>query len=207
MGEYIEYKGQSIKLGTCEDLYYTRLDQLKELSGVLKTLGGNLSIDEYLNPKNGFRYRFPFPDEDNIGIGDFKEFERGLTIQLCAEDYDLADFEHYDKWVSCSDNGSHNVNVKIPCPQSKEFDKVKHSPIDWRIIQIQQVRQIDGELWTIIGCPYCKAKARIGFDDACKLAHSIEVKYINVHDATESNKAYYQTIIDRMLSGYKVGVK
>ena len=30
MGEYINYKGQEVKLGTCEDLYYTNLAAFKQ---------------------------------------------------------------------------------------------------------------------------------------------------------------------------------
>lgn len=41
MGEYIEHAGQVIKLGTCEDLYYTTFDGLKAMirDGAKKTPG------------------------------------------------------------------------------------------------------------------------------------------------------------------------
>ncbi len=206
MGEYVKYQGQEIKLGTCEDLYYARLGQLEAAVavGVLEGLDGNLNPTEYLDPKNGWRYRFPFPEEDDIDMGDFKDYNKGLVIQLQPEDYGIIEgMEHNDTWHSCHVNHAYNVNVAHPCPQSPDFSKVaKHSPIDWRIVEITQQKQINGEVWTIIDCPYCIGKARIDKEDALKLVHSIEVGYINCRDATDSNKEYYQKVIDRIMAGY-----
>lgn len=218
MGEYIKYNGQEVKLGTCESLYYTRLDQLERAVAVdiLEKIGGNLEPAEYLDPKNGFRYRFPFPDEDNIDIGEFKDYEKGLIIQLQPEDRDLADFDHEAIFHSCHPKGGgYNVNVSTPCPQSKDFDwtftqqpdnaikKLQHSPIDWRIVEITQQKQVDGEVWTVIDCPYCTAKIRIHRDSALKLVHSIEAGYINQRDQTDTSRAYYLKVCKRILDGYK----
>jgi hypothetical protein len=203
MGEYIKYKGHEIKLGTCESMYYARLDQLKEARFEMEKMGGNLDIAEYLDPKNGFRYRFPFPDEDNIQIGDFEEYDKGLVIQLHPDDYSIAEFDHYDKWSECHpQGGGYNVNVCHPCPQSPKIDDFKHSPITWRIVAIKQQKQVDGEIWVVIGCPYCGALVRLPYEDAIKLVHSIEAGYVNQHDQTDSNKAYYQEVVRRILAGY-----
>ena len=206
MGEYINYQGREIKLGTCEDLYYTRLDQLKEARFSMSKMEGNLDVLEYLNPKNGFRYRFPFPDEDEIPIGAFTDFEKGLVIQLQPEDFSLAEFDHHDKWHSNSPKGGgYNVNVSMPCPQSKEFSECKHSPIDWRIVEIRQQKQIDGEIWTVIACPYCGALSRLPYEDAQKLIHSIEAGYVNIK-TNETSKVYYQEVCNRIRNGYKAPV-
>ncbi len=218
MGEYIKYQGKEIKLGTCEDLYYARLGQLEEAVAVdaLEGLGGNLNPAEYLDPKNGWRYRFPFPEEDDIDMGDFKDYNKGLVIQLQPEDYGIIEgMEHNDTWHSCHPKGGgYNVNIATPCPQSKDFDwtftqqpdnaikKLNHSPMTWRIVEITQQKQVDGEVWTVIDCPYCIGKARIDREDALKLVHSIEVGYINCRDATDSNKEHYQKVIDRVMAGY-----
>lgn len=206
MGEYINYRGQEIKLGVCEDLYYTRLDQLKEARYQMEKMGGNLEASEYLDPKLGWRYRFPFPEEDNIQIGDFEDYDKGLVIQLQPDDYGIIEgMEHNETWHSCQPKGGgYNVNVATPCPQSPEFGKeTKHSLIDWRIVEITQQKQVDGEVWTVIDCPYCIGKARLPKEDASKLVHSIEGGYINCRDATDSNKEYYQKVIDRIMVGYE----
>jgi hypothetical protein len=202
MGEYINYNGKEIKLGTCESLYYTRLSQLKDLRLLMNKLPGNLDVSEYLDAKNAFRYRFPFPEEDHVQIGDFEPYNKGLVIQLHDLDTDICDFEHYDLWHSASANGSYNVNVCVPCPQSDKINTVKHSPLSPKIISIKQQKQIDGEVWTVIACPYCDAMIRLNYESACKLTHSIKAGYIDCHNATESNKEYYQKVIDRILQGY-----
>jgi hypothetical protein len=58
MGEYATYNGENIKLGTCESMYYLRADQRHLISGY-RFDGGD-------------RFRFPFPDEDDIEPGQCK---------------------------------------------------------------------------------------------------------------------------------------
>ncbi len=162
MGEYIKYKDEDVKLGTCESLYYVRLDQLKEARLLMEKKPGNLDVSGYLDPKNSFRYRFPFPEEDNVEIGDFGPYDKGLVIALHPDDWSLADFDHTHMWHSCQPaTGGYNVNVSFPCPQDAKINKCQHSPITWHIIAIKQQKQIDGEVWTVIGCPYCGSMARI----------------------------------------------
>jgi len=203
MGEYVTSYGQQVKLGTCEDLYYTRLDQLRDYSP-------KVDVEEYLNPDNGFRYRFPFPEEDNLTIGNYDNFDKGLIISLHIDDYSLADFEHRDIWTACNIEGSYNVNIALPCPQSKELDwtftqmpdntikKIKHSNNNFRLVSIKQQKQVNDEVWTVIACPYCGARVRIDYDDALKLVHSIKAGYV------PSNDFYYTKVIDRIMKGYKV---
>ena len=58
MGEYIRKGNNEIKLGTCESLYYMTIPQfLKDWNQFDSTKY------DFINPKYGFRFRFPFPDE------------------------------------------------------------------------------------------------------------------------------------------------
>lgn len=67
MGEFATYQGQRIKVGTCEDMYYLRADQLPLISGY----EFSFAVD---------RFRFPFPDEDGIEPGQFGDHNRGVEI-------------------------------------------------------------------------------------------------------------------------------
>lgn len=86
MGEYIKYKGNEIKIGTCESLYYTSYQKyeraLKE--GHLSELPGNDPPEEYAKADSGYRFRFPFPDEDNLPFGDIGNFHyhRGVPVRI-----------------------------------------------------------------------------------------------------------------------------
>ena len=82
MGEYIKKNGQHIKVGTCESLYYyTFQDYKKDLDkGFLSHAENNDYPANYSKLDSGYRFRFPFPDED--GLTDYEDFCRGLPVNL-----------------------------------------------------------------------------------------------------------------------------
>lgn len=85
MGEYIRYRGEEIKIGTCEDLYYATYPKyIAALEAhTLHRLEGNSSPEAYAKPDAGFRFRFPFPDEDHLSLGSLEyDYSRGVPITL-----------------------------------------------------------------------------------------------------------------------------
>lgn len=72
MGEYAEFSGERIKIGTCESMYYLRWDDRYRVS----PLSGNV------NPAmdTGLFFRLPFPDEDEQLPGEYQEFNRGYRL-------------------------------------------------------------------------------------------------------------------------------
>jgi hypothetical protein len=82
MGEYAQYGGDTIKIGTCEDMYYLRADQRH----LVQKLPGSVSPWE-----KGLRLRFPWPDEDGQAPGTFEPF-RGLVL---ADEAAPEGIEHY----------------------------------------------------------------------------------------------------------------
>jgi hypothetical protein len=72
MGEYAMYHGEKVKIGTCESMYYLRIEQ----ASAVDPLPGNV------NPATdtGLFFRLPFPDEDNIEPGSFKDHDRGHRL-------------------------------------------------------------------------------------------------------------------------------
>ena len=69
MGEYL--KGGR-KVGTCENLYYCTADQARGTCH--RQLGFGWENQA------GWRFRFPFPDEDGTPIGNHDPFERSLAV-------------------------------------------------------------------------------------------------------------------------------
>jgi hypothetical protein len=74
MGEFAKRisDGQEIKIGTCENMYYIRYE---DRSKVLQ-LPNSLDCSEQLN----LYWRLPFPDEDNIDIGNYGNYTRAYTL-------------------------------------------------------------------------------------------------------------------------------
>lgn len=103
MGEYANYNGEQIKIGTCENMYYLRADQARKV-GPLK---GNV---DPIRDRESIRFRFPWPDEDKVEPGAFDPYNRGLALSLPAP----TDVEHY----SVQFTASAGYNCSIPCPES-----------------------------------------------------------------------------------------
>lgn len=88
MGEYIKYRGREVKIGTCEDLYYTSYEKYITAlnSGFLTGLEGNGHPRDYIKIEYDFRFRFPFPDEDKLKFGEIIEpFNRGIPVTVSSE--------------------------------------------------------------------------------------------------------------------------
>ena len=109
MGEYALRKSdrQSIKIGTCEDMYYLRYEDQDK---VVPESGSDF----------GYRWRIPFPDEDHILPGDydggFRQVDLVATVfcddngELEPDEYtppeDYQGFKLYRLDCLRSDNGS-----------------------------------------------------------------------------------------------------
>lgn len=167
MGEYARYNGESIKIGTCEDMYYLRADQALSVSaedGSVDPLG------EYAGP---IRFRFPFPDEDDVEPGAFDRYDRGIGIEHVSAPEDLAG-EHYTVQFVAQ---SHGYNVCLPCPEDGEAGHgltVHRNGFAGATFLVQQ-RLVDGRLLPILRCA-CGMSWRV--EDPADLLESLEATAI-----------------------------
>ena len=79
MGEYGEYNGEKIKMGTLENMYYLRVED----RGRVRPLPGSLDPAT----ENGLRFRLPFPDEDDAGPGCYGSAFRGYRLYKTETDH------------------------------------------------------------------------------------------------------------------------
>lgn len=179
MGEYVSFKGVYTKIGTCEDLYYARFDDLLEAvrAGEVGKELGNLEPVEYLG--GAFRFRFPFPDEDGLGLGSPKyAYDRGVMVLW--PDGVLADVDHGKAQVRLQPQDvpqqGYGVGAELPCPMDPKTDPELWSGLraGERWLQVVQVRPFEGALWTVVRCPYCRDKWRVPPDQGAALADAIE---------------------------------
>ncbi|MCL4539099.1 MAG: hypothetical protein M1378_05790, partial [Bacteroidetes bacterium] len=74
MGEFAIRKsgGERVKIGTCESMYYARYEDRVKLS----------SVSDSIDPRttDSLFWRLPFPDEDNVPIGEYANPTRGLRL-------------------------------------------------------------------------------------------------------------------------------
>jgi len=186
MGEYIVWKGQWVKLGTCQDLFFVSFDAVRRMvaGGATQALA-NDEPAEYLNEAGKWRYRFPWPDEPD-GIGD--DYDRALPLPLPAglAAALTAGWEHWKVRYAPANVPPSGVEDGADCPQAS-------APA---IVEVYLQKQIEGRLWVIIRCPYCRALARLPEDEA---------RQLTAHARRElADDAFVMAVCDRIEAGYQV---
>lgn len=160
MGEYMTLaSGEYVKLGTCEDLFYISLDRLRrEVQAGARECIGSLPPADYLDPAGGWRYRFPWPDED--GMGD--DHNRAMIVTTPAAWFPEREHDTITRTVKPISQrpygGGYLVNIETPCPLSGEPMQCSTVP---QIVEIYEQKQVEGLVWLIARCPYCGALWRV----------------------------------------------
>lgn len=183
MGEFAEYGGQRIKIGTCEDMYYLRADQILKIS----------PLDGNVNPRQDYcRFRFPWPDEDHIAPGGFDRHNRGVAlwgVEVPAEvNHDSVQFT------------APGYNVCLPCPEGPSDHGLKIARNGHPgPVQICQQRRIGDHLVLIARCGGCGAKYNLPTWDDAKPYVDACIK--------ESERAEWKSDIDRAIWWTKIATR
>jgi hypothetical protein len=202
MGEFAQRNsdGSIIKIGTCEDMYYLRADQADQITAKRG------SIDpQSKDQAKSIRFRFPFPEEDNIRPGDFDNYDKGLTaygIEVPEE------VEH--RKIQFTAPG---ILVSLPCPESQE---AKESGLPFHYngykgkVQIVQQRLVGGALVTICKCGSCGAAYRLPtIEDAQPIVDAFTKQAAMERRDFESGRSrdetrgdYFDQVASRIMAGY-----
>jgi hypothetical protein len=85
MAEYVKYNGTEIAIGTGESLRYLSYTKFAAAlnADLLRQVEGNQGPKNDAMANSGYRFRFPFPDEDHLRFGDIsgKEYVRGVPLE------------------------------------------------------------------------------------------------------------------------------
>jgi len=93
-------------------------------------------------------------------------------------------------------------NLFFPCPAVNGFDEyetshAKHTP---HIVDVVQQKQVDGDLWTILRCPWCGCLCRVPPAAGFVLADEV---------ATEQcyyTKMFWAGMAHRIRDGYEISL-
>lgn len=190
MGEYATFRGNRIKIGTCEDMYYLRADQAEQ---VQRESG---SVDPILD-RAGIRYRFPWPDEDNSNPGEFADFDRAVAIHGVAAP---AEVDHYSVHFTTGKG----LQVSLPCPFSiggKTVPYIIHKngwPGDIGIIR---QRVWDGRLALVCKCMACGSLYRLPTEDDAKPVLDALEEMAKANPGSQA--AFYRVVAERVSLGYR----
>jgi hypothetical protein len=188
MGEFATFNGQHIKIGTCENMYYLRADQL------------DLVRSAALHDLTNLRFRFPFPDEDHREPGDFDDYDRGLTVW----GYEIPDGvdHHLVQFKAAA-----GILVSLPCPYSAA---AKGGGITYHVngyrgpARIVQQRIWAGVWATVMACGPCGAKFRLpDLDTARPLLDAISGEVTKAERYGSADQvAMWRTGAERVECGY-----
>lgn len=211
MGEYAMRISDrtEIKIGTCEQMYYLRADQVHLVEG----LRGSVDPRQREQAEQ-IRFRFPFPQEDRTLPGDFDDYDYGLGLYGIEPPEDI---DHYSVQFTRNYPQSGGVILSIPCPRGKEgkanLVKVSYNGYNGPV-HIHSQRLVDGKLVLILRCGDCGALYRVPTLDEAKPVLDVLEKYAADGDREAkissdhykqpiaSQGDFYREIARRIVAGY-----
>ncbi len=187
MGEYGTYNGEHIKIGTCEDMYYLRADQI------------HLVRSAALADLTGIRFRFPFPDEDGKQPGDFDDYDRGFPVRgylpPAGIDHSTVQFKAHV-----------GILVSLPCPVSEaaRTGEVKYHFNGFRgPARVVQQRAWAGVWATVLDCGGCGARFRLpDLSHAVPVIDALRAEGARRERFDKGSGRTWEVIADRIAAGY-----
>ena len=210
MGEYAKYNGEQIKIGTCEQMYYLRADQVKLITAERGSVNPH-SLDH----AGKIRFRFPFPDEDSTKPGAFQDCQRSLMVWgvEVPEGVDHGTLQFTRNYPQ-----SGGIILSTPCPESAAG---KSSGLKFHYngysgkVGINSQRLIDGKLKLVCVCGSCGAMYRNDtLEDCAPILAALEREASNRDHETRianarpgavqctSDGGYYREVARRIVAGY-----
>ena len=205
MGEYAIRKsdGEEVKIGTCEDMYYLRYEQ----RGAVRALDGN--VDPASDDRFALRFRFPWPDEDDIEVGSDKYhdngYHRGITVPGMAADPNV---EHYNVQFVAQHQG---YVTSLPCPEANPNPTIHRNGFAGAVQLVAQKPLKDGRVVPILRCA-CGAMWRL--EDASEITalavafrsegdrkHKDSWRVLDNGEREYCGRVFWDTIADRILLG------
>lgn len=200
MGEYATRKsdGQTIKIGTMEEMYYLRADQLH----LIEPQRGNYDPRQRKIAEN-LRFRFPFPWEDKLAPGGEMDHDASLPVRGAdlPEEFDHSTIQF---------RSQRGILVSLPCPESKEGResglKFHYNGYAGKLHIVQQ-RLIGDQLALVCKCGSCGAKFRLPtLNDAQPIVDALlkeaDQKEEFPHHATGWDPVTLREVARRIVSGY-----
>ena len=181
MGEYAKRKNDNaeIKIGTCESMYYLRFEDQDK-------------VVPDSNSGFGWFWRIPFPDEDNILPGDYKQYNRGERLYIQDGFYpvnsDNPAYKDFSDSETIADPGimqiCHresgllvNVNCyhgeQLPAP-SKDFKPSWNGKS--HALELACIRSTPEGLFPVVRCRFCDHMWRYDWADILPYVQDQELR-------------------------------
>lgn len=213
MGEHATYRGESVKIGTCESMYYLRFDQRHDVQHERGNVDPN-SDDVY-----SLRFRFPWPGEDDIEPGSGKFHDNGYERAVAVYGIKAPEgVEHYN--VQFVAHAGYLLSLPCPegtaaCPTTADGKPVTihRNGFGGAVQLVQQKYLRDGRLVPVCRCGGCGSLWRVEDPadiEALAVAFRSEADRLQrLHSvgphgrdgSIDGQSIFYNEIADRILAG------
>lgn len=193
MSEFAEYNGKRIQIGTCEDLNYLRAEQWDRVTPV----SGRADVAKYLKV---VRFRFPWPDEDEIEPGMFEDFERSAPLWGLKAPPEHAERHHTVQFVA-----SAGYQCALPCPESgKTIEGLRIQRHGFRgAVHLCQQRWWNGLLVGVLECGACGFVWRLETLDSAQPAIDALLSEAEEREQKSAGSGeWFATVAERLRAGY-----
>ena len=188
MGEYASFRGQCVKIGTCEDMYYLRADQ----RDLVIAQPGNVRPGSAEDQKT-IRFRFPWPDEDGNAPGAFEDHDRSFPVPGVRPP---AGVDHYSIQFSAREG----YLLSLPCPEGPPASHgltIHRNAFQGPVRIVQQAFR-NGHLALVCSC-VCGARWNY---PTVAAAEPIIVALRAKGDRSPNDARRFHEIADRIAAGY-----
>jgi hypothetical protein len=168
MGECATYKGEYIKIGTCENMYYLRYEDR------LKVENPSFQVATEAN----LFWRLPFPDEDEIGIGHYEQHNKGLRLWREIKTPGTQPDSHLNFEDSELEPGKLQMSHKcgylmsVPCYHGFDLPDNCHWNGKGWFLELAFIKNTsDKKLHPVVRCKHCQKMWRYEWDDILEYTH------------------------------------
>ena len=187
MGEYATRisDGEEIKIGTCESMYYIRYEDRNLVNPRENSLDCSKELD--------LHWRLPFPDEDDIKVGEYQEFNRGSPLYQMgehgAEGFTIDESEQHPGSIQLTHKSGLLLN--IPCyhgvqlPDMGDIVRAGWNGKQSWFFELKSIKNTKKGIKGIISCRYCDKSWICDIDEIIDYIPDAELrgrlkKYLNV---------------------------
>jgi hypothetical protein len=154
MGEYAKFNGESIKIGTCEMMYYLRYEDRHKVTPESNSLNPH-------TVKNLF-WRLPFPDEDHIQPGHYENHNRGIRLNHPSKgDFKVEGADNRPGMIQLVHKNS-GLLANIKCYHGMKLpENSKEVRFGWNgmghSFELIGIKNADDEIRAVYHCRHCQS--------------------------------------------------
>jgi hypothetical protein len=170
MGEFARIDGHTRKVGTCDNMYYLRLEDAARATPEPGSISPTL---------DGMKYRLPFPDEDEVPAGNYQPWNRGQRLfQTIPTPDGLPDRREWWSDPSAADDFG-TVQTRHPCgllvnvacyhgerlPEPAGGFQAFWNGKEPSFYELTAVKRLVGEVFGVVTCTACRKAWRYPLRD------------------------------------------